>query len=360
MIQRTATPPEAISIDDVAGDWFARRRSGRMTAAEAEAMRAWLGAAPDHQVAMDRIERAWTSIEDVRHAPEILTLRERGRARLGGLTRSVVMRAAAACLAVAVIGVAGWSLTGASVFDTHRFANERYATAVGEKTAVTLPDGSVVTLNTDTVLRTVATRDRRLVYLDQGQAFFRVAKNAERPFMVRAAGRTVVAVGTAFDVRVDGKRFEVTLVEGKVRVETPVSEPAAAEIAPAEPGVKPPAPTMRTTEMVAGDRFVASTDAQWVLANADTTKQTNWMIGRLKFEGEPMGAVAAEFSRYSPREVVVADPALARRRISGTFEAGDAEAFAQALEIAGLARIEPSSDGLIRLVSPERKNKSGG
>ncbi len=333
-------------VEAAAGRWFARRRSGAMTGAEAQAMEAWLRQDSAHRAAFDRIEHVWSSIEYARRFPEILALRERGRSRRAGFSRTTVRWAAAACLAVVVLGAGGYGLSAMGMLEIRGFSDQRYATAVGEKSTFTLPDGSVVTLNTNTVLRTSAARDRRVVYLDRGQAFFRVAKNPDRPFVVHAAGRSVTALGTAFDVRVEGRRFEVTLVEGKVRVETPVPRRKAIG------GAVAPTPEVRTAEMLAGDRFIASTDAQWVVASADTTTQTSWLVGRLKFEGEPMGMIAAEFGRYSDQKIVIDDPVLARRPVSGAFKANDTIAFAEALEVAGLARIETETDTMIRLVPP--------
>jgi transmembrane sensor len=343
------TTPTA--IEEAAGAWFARRRSGAMTAAEAKALDAWLAEDARHADAFEAIERSWGDIEDLRRAPEILALRERARGRRSGLTRAVVSRAAAACLALAVIGTGGYGLRASGLIDLRRFSDQSYATRVGEKTAVTLPDGSVVTLNTDTVLRTAASRDKRIVYLDRGQAFFRVAKDADRPFEVHAAGRVVTAVGTAFDVRVDRGRFEVTLVEGKVRVAAPVrSSPSA----PREAGQgKPATPAVRTTEMVAGDQLVAITDREWSLARTEAADETSWVVGRLKFQGQPLGEVAAEFNRYSPRKLVIEDPGLAARPISGTFKSDDQDAFVEALQIAHLARVQSRTDEVIRLGQPE-------
>ncbi|HEX5775876.1 MAG TPA: FecR domain-containing protein [Caulobacteraceae bacterium] len=336
--------PVPNAVQEAAGAWFARRRSGAMTPHEARALEAWLAQDTRHLAAFEMIERAWGGVEDARRAPEILALRERARGRRSGLTRAVVSRAAAACLALAVIGAGGYGLKASGVIDLRRFSNQEYATRVGEKTSVTLPDGSVVTLNTDTVLRTRASRERRIVYLDRGQAYFRVAKDAERPFEVHAAGRTVTALGTAFDVRVDGGRFEVTLVEGKVRVSAPVKPVAA----PATPG----APAVRTTEMLAGDQFVATTDREWSVARTDPTRETSWLVGRLKFEGEPLGDVVDEFNRYSQRKVVIDDPALAARPVSGAFRADDQDAFIEALEIAHLAVVQSETDEVVRLARP--------
>ncbi|MGE5501198.1 MAG: FecR family protein [Ignavibacteriales bacterium] len=338
------TAPTA--VEEAAGAWFARRRSGAMTPAEAKSLEAWLAEDPRHLEAFQTIELAWAEVEDFRSAPEILAIRERARGRLSGVTRAFVSRAAAAMLALAVIGLGGYGLKASGLIDLHRFSNQQYATRVGEKTSVTLPDGSVVTLNTDTALHTVASRDKRLVYLDRGQAFFRVAHDTEHPFEVHALGRTVTAVGTAFEVRVDRGKFQVTLVEGKVRVSAPVVA------APAKPNAPAPAPVERTTEMLPGDQLVAVNDREWKLDRTDPIKETVWLVGRLKFEGEPLGQVAEEFNRYSTRKLVIADPKLAARPVSGTFRADDQDAFVQALQIAHIARVDSENDEVVQLGRP--------
>jgi transmembrane sensor len=340
--------PAPTAIEEAAGAWFARRRSGAMTPAEARALEAWLADDPRHMEAFQTIELAWAEVEDFRSAPEILAIRERARGRRSGVTRAAVSRLAAAFLGLAVIATGGYGLKASGLIDLHRFSNQQYATRVGEKTSVTLPDGSVVTLNTDTALHTVASRDKRLVYLDKGQAFFRVAHDTEHPFEVHALGRTVTAVGTAFEVRVDQGKFAVTLVEGKVRVSAPVPAPA-----PTKPGAPLPAPVERTTEMLPGDQLVAVNDKEWTLDRTDPIKETVWLVGRLKFEGEPLGQVAEEFNRYSTRKLVIADPKLAAKPISGTFRADDQDAFVQALAIAHIARVDSENDDAVQLGRPE-------
>jgi transmembrane sensor len=324
------------TVEAVACDWFARRRSGEMTPKDERDLEAWLALDPAHRAALDEIERAWTGLEAFRSTPEVLARREGARGRYAGVPRAWIMRAAAAIAAVAVIGAGvGWQYAGFG----RSYSDQEYRTAVGERTNLTLPDGSVVTLNTGTVLRTKAERGRRLVYLDKGQAFFRVAKDPARPFIVSAAGRTVTAVGTAFDVRVDGG-FEVTLVEGKVRVAAP------APAAPARPGAPRPPASIQTTELVAGNRFIQTDNRQWQVASADTARETSWVTGRLTFENERLSEVVAEFERYSSRRIVIDDAALGEERVSGTFETGDVDALLRTLRMAKIARVEEGGDAV--------------
>jgi transmembrane sensor len=243
--------------------------------------------------------------------------------------RRQTFRAMAASVMAVVLaggGLAAWRWeTGPKPLGDRSFQ-----TAVGERRVVELPDGSEVTLNTDSVLRTRADHDRRLVYLEKGQAFFQVAHDAKHPFVVTAAGRTVTALGTAFDVRVDGGPFRVTLVEGKVRVEA--AAPAMSSNTPGPKSVK-----VQATEMVAGSELIAPDDEQWRLARADVLTETSWTRGQLVFENQPLSDVVRELNRYSVQKMVIPDGALARTPISGAFKIGDADHFIHALEAYGVA-----------------------
>lgn len=342
----SAPLPDMPDVRDIAAGWFARRRSGAFNGRDQAELDAWLDADPEHVEAYAAIERAWGGAAAVRGDPRVMARRQallkaRGR-------RTVMLRALAASLAVAVLGggvVGVQTLTG-----PRPLATQAFRTAVGQRATVTLPDGSVVTLNTDTVVRTRADHDRRLVYLDKGQAFFKVAHDRRHPFVVAAAGRTVTALGTAFDVRVDRGALRVVLVEGKVRVETPVAPPAPA------PTREGPAPVVRpavgqATEMVAGSELVAPDDADWRLTRADVMRETSWTRGQIIFDNKPLGAVVEELNRYSDQKMVVSGERLASTPISGTFKPGDLHGFAVALENYRLARVENESEREVRIVA---------
>jgi transmembrane sensor len=249
---------------------------------------------------------------------------------------------------VAVLGAgATWGVTSTGLLTGYwRFSAQEFHTDHGQRATFTLPDGSKVTLNTDSQLRTRAADGKRQVYLDKGQAFFRVAHDASHPFVVHAAGRTVTAIGTAFDVRVEGRKLEVTLVEGKIRVEAPVPPaPAPKGKAPADT----PAPAIQATEMTAGSQLVAADPRGWTVRPANTARETSWLAGRLMFENQTLAAVAGEFSRYSDQKIVFDDPALADERITGTFRSGDVGTFVRALEKYRIARVEGETDDAVRL-----------
>ncbi len=331
------TPP----TDDAAAEWFGRVRVGGLDEAGRADFERWREAAPANRAAYEALERAWYGVEAMRDDPRVLALREEALKRNAPWRRMLAPAAMAAGLAVAVIG-GGWLAYDAGLIPDRRFHAEAFRTEVGERRAITLPDGSVVTLNTDTVLRTEAAKGRRLVHLDRGQAYFQVAKDRARPFVVSAGGRTVTALGTAFEVRVEPHRFEVTLVEGKVRVEALAPAPV-----PSKPGE---AARLVATEMAPGTQLLASTDTAWKLQEVDAERETSWKTGQLVFLTRPLSEVVAELNRYSDTRIVVTDPALSSTPITGTFRPGDNEGFAAAVASYGMARAAPQADGTIRLL----------
>lgn len=316
-------------------DWFVRGRAASPDGADAFA--AWLAASEDNARAYAEVEQAWDVAADAEHEPEIAAMRGRFTARRGGFGR----RAIAAGLAAAVLGVGALGVYGLNA--PRPLANQTFRTGVGQQATVTLPDGSAVTLNTDTVVHTRADGERRLVYLDKGQAFFKVAHDRAHPFVVTAAGRTVTALGTAFDVRVDHGALRVVLVEGKVRVEAP--RPRIVASRPAETR------TPLATEMAPGSQLIAPNDAEWRLTRTNVAEETSWLHGQIIFDDEPLGDVVDELNRYSNRKLVLADPDLQQVRISGIFRPGDLDGFARALRTSKMAQLGDETDSEVRIVA---------
>lgn len=337
--QHLQAAPE--TVERAAARWFARWRSGEMTEAETRELQGWLEADAAHRLAYDVVARAWVRAGLMRTAPEVLQLRARHRRPFPLTRRFFTSRAMAACLAVGVLGVGGWAV----VNELRRLPNATYRTAIGEQRTIRLADGSVVTLNTDSVLRTRRSGTQRLLYLDKGQALFKVAHDPSHPFVVTAAGRTVTALGTSFDVSIDQNRFEVVLVEGRVKVETPVV---------AAPGAPQP-PRPQATELVAGSQFIAVSERDWRVAKADIPNETEWATGWLRFDEEPLGEVVKELSRYSTRRIVITDPELETKPVSGRFRPENIDAFVRSLETYRVASVAVSTPAEIRLANPEEK-----
>ena len=144
-------------------------------------------------------------------------------------------------------------------------------------------------MNLDTVIDADFGSDTRLVNLVHGQAFFDVAKDEARPFIVSVRDQRIQALGTQFDVRLEPDRIEVVLVEGRVRVEprtaTPVGHKTAAELTP-------------------GQRMVFTAGAAAKLTTTNAAQATSWREGWITFEDETLENAVTELNRYSDRPLV--------------------------------------------------------
>ncbi|HTO40532.1 MAG TPA: FecR domain-containing protein, partial [Rhizomicrobium sp.] len=156
----------------------------------------------------------------------------------------------------------------------------------------------------------------RMAWLDYGEAYFRIAHDSARPFVVMAKGRRVVDLGTEFLVKADDKRLEVALVAGRAQIDSP-QDPSQ------EPAVLTP-----------GDVAIATATAISVTPQSTKTlaDAMAWRQGVLVFKFATLADAAAEFNRYNTRKIVIADSASAKLTIVGTFPSNDVTAFTDAAQ----------------------------
>jgi transmembrane sensor len=312
---------------DAAAFWLARHNAGDMNDAERVAFDAWLAARPEHQAAYRRAQAAWDDAGKVASDPAIMRLREaaldvqpRGF-RFGG-GRAVAAIVAVALALGAVVGIQPdlREQAVAWIDGSQGVAQGSFQTAVGERSTVMLEDGSVATLNTNSKVEVAFSDGERRVRLIKGQAMFEVAKNPNRPFVVFAGDRRIVALGTAFDVRLDNDRVEVTLVEGRVAVEKASTT--------THPGLTP---MKGRTELEPGEQLVAALGEPMLVKAANTERVTSWRGGKLVFQDDALVDVVREVSRYSRTRIVIDDERIGQLRVSGVFRTGQADNFAKAI-----------------------------
>lgn len=343
------------SREDEAAAWFARQRAGAMPAAEESAWIAWLVAHPGNQKAYESVRAAWNEVEAVRSEPAVCALREsalrESRSFFG--RRAAILTAVAASLLVGVLTLPdllqpqsrllpGAISKIATMADFSALEPQDYRSLVGERRTVMLADGTIVTLDTDTLIRVARSNSARLVMLERGQAYFEVAKDPSHPFVVFAGNKRIMALGTAFDVRVDGDQVSVTLREGKVRVEAP-------RLTGEHPGSES---QVEAAELTPGTRLTMANGADWHLAKADVARDLSWLHGQLVFDGDPLGKVIDEMNRYSAKKIVLADAMLSGVPVSGVFVLGEPDVLAEALAAYKLVRISGRSPTHIDLVAP--------
>lgn len=397
-------------IYEEASEWLVELRVGELDGAARERLDAWLRASPENIRALLELSNIWEEGKvpdlDKRHSseeltalarrstnvvelnrvsPEAPTFLEQVQAHLAeqpvagnpspgirpappshlSAFRSPIRRRnflAAASLAAVAVGAGGAAL--------YSLRNPIYTTGIAEQRTVRLSDGSTVELNARSRLRVRFTDRERAVDLLAGQALFKVAKNAARPFVVKSEVARVRAVGTQFDVNRHGSGTTITVLEGRVAVlpaspyeatiaeavapsargtgprseflnleltsttkpptafpTTPPSESSGttAREAPARPdGPRPAAvdlPSAGSAEVFvsAGEQVVASPSQVTKPTRADVAAATAWTRRELVFDATPLTDVVAEFNRYNAKPLVLSDPSLKDFHVTGVF-----------------------------------------
>ena len=312
--------------------WFNLERSGDMTVDDELHFLEWLDQSDAHRDAYRLVERAWLIAGTIPQEPEILPPAVDGDTenRRAGWRRHLAL-AASLLLVFAV----GWSVYQNAFSGFGTTQAQQFRTGVGQTTTVTLPEGSVVTLDAETEMRLRETPRERRVDLIAGRAFFRVAHDPSRPFTVNAGGKSVRAIGTAFEVSFEHGNMVVTLAEGKVRVEETGSGSGSG------------------TDMAPGGQLVIGADRNWTLSRVDVAKETSWTEGRLIFMRDPLSEAVAEMNRYSPRKLIFKDGKIPEKQVVGVFQAGDVDGFVKAMELNGIARRVSATDDQILLSGSE-------
>lgn len=275
---------------DAAADWTLRadRGSGE---ANARALEAWLAESEANQDAFGRTQAIWDDLALLAPVPK-------ARAKTSWFARPGMPQFAAIAATVLLLftGVLLWQRDG----------GQRFTTEIGGREIASLSDGSRVTLNTDTELRVAFASAKRTVILDRGEAMFEVESDAKRPFVVEAAGRRVTAVGTTFLVRRLPNAVSVTLMEGRVKVES-------------RGGVRMMEPGQR---MILRDSGAVGVDRPAI------DSITSWRRGELVFRDTPLSEAVTEMNRYT-RQPIRLSVNPGDKRLSGIFATNGGRQFGE-------------------------------
>jgi transmembrane sensor len=308
------------AMRDQACYWIARLRAETATDADRQEFALWLAANPAHRQAMDAMLTMWEDLEVLKYrAPEVPV--RTSRRRWLGTSLTLAASVLVALLLSPRLGLGP---------DT-----QDYRTRLGEQLALTLADGSSVKLNTKSSLVVSYTQSERKLTLESGEAFFQVAHNPARPFLVTAGNTEVRALGTAFNVLLTGQRSEVTVTEGVVRVtelNAPATRPAHTELLYRN---------QRLAQDSAGRQAIAAVDADSLVA---------WRDGKLVAHDMPLGVLVEELSRYHPNKIFVAEPDLSQATVSGVFQLEDLDSILLALEHTVNVRSVTLDDGSVQLI----------
>ncbi len=336
------------------------------------ALAAWLKTSPEHVEEFLAVASLWDALPGVHRQPSAEKLiefveDELNVVAIGSVSsgiqgiEAVESAAADSARAARSIGLRGWrlglaatvmlaaALIGAAHFLRPPPADPNlFVTAVGEQTSLPLPDGSLVNLNTQSILRVEYSTAFRDIRLSKGEALFDVAPDSERPFRVITEHAVVTAVGTQFNVRNDTDDMVVTVVEGIVDVS--VAPPSSGRAPRARSLFRHPPVDPSPTRLTVGQqaRLTAQT-GELAVVDAVIENATAWRERRLVFEALALEDVIDEFNRYNDPPLAIDDPQLRTLPISGVFRANDRASFVDFLKQMKLARSRTRADGTIVL-----------
>lgn len=358
-------------IELIASAWLARRDGDGWSTQDQSQLDAWLRESTAHRVTYLRLDAAWRQSDRLKalgagvpagivpergawglaplpeshatpfesgtdgepSAPARVAAAHRARASAmrkapKGRPRRL-LRYATAGFALVVLASLAWGWRHYAAVD-----QALYRTAIGGLQEVPLPDGSVITLSSDSRVLVTLSRNERRIDLQQGEAFFKVAKDPGRPFVVSAGDRRAIAVGTRYDVRRDATELRVIVTQGVVRLES--------DNGPGGHG-------QPTTLLPAGSIALAS-DAGVLVSSGSVQRAEellSWRSGFISFHDTPLASAAAEFNRYNSRKIVIGDASIGTLRVGGNFRWSNAETFVRLLELGFPVRAERGKDTIV-------------
>jgi len=389
---------ERTSLEQAAS-WMLRLQDSRANPQTFLEWQRWLAATPENRTAYEQVERAMSRFADLASPPLLPDAAEmaadtydgsvpvseylegrrscvgpdqcseanrehspshpRACSATAGTRRwhtAAARYAVAACVAaLAVVGWLGVTFLSASKAWQGKLV---YETAPAQRQTVMLPDGSRVTLGADSVVSVELRADERMLRLTRGEAYFQVAKDAKRPFVVRAGEARVRAVGTEFNVRLSAQRTVVAVAEGTVRVSAPSSVEEASRgsrMTGVDRGLEEPS-ILATAQLGAGQAvsYEGESGLQ-ALPAGDASLAITWLDGRRKYRNEPLRYVLADVHRYTGRRIEVANAETGALKFTGTLSMEGSDAWFKALAIALPVTIVQEADGrlLVTLKEPD-------
>jgi len=330
---------------DEASIWVARMDRG-LTADDEEALKRWLSESDDNRAVLLRITNLWDRMDTLSRLSDIFphaSAQQRKPVRLPlGLAASLV---------VAVIGLWG----GIELYQAADSEQEvtmpatfLHETAIGEQAAVVLPDGTQITLNTNSLLRVSYTEESRLVTLERGEIHVLVSHDPARRFSVIVNDRVVQAVGTEFNIKITSDQsIELLVTDGIVIVG--ILENAASSDWPNTPVIVPPS----AVSVSAGQSITLTSSEEEFrtieVEPEDIEVRLSWTEGSLIFRGESLEEAIAEIGRYTTVEFRFLDEESKKVRVVGLFQTGDVDGLLSALRENFNISYERTDDGTILL-----------
>lgn len=335
-----------------ARQWYVRLQDDAVTRTERRAFARWLTADVEHQLVWDTVMRQMRQLDhDLVAAAPVLAgrylstaPRAAGSISTGSISAGSASSGSASTMslvapfpprlarrqALRMAAALGTVLLGGGLLARQLVAADDFQSGPGERRQFRLADGSAVEIGSDTAFAIDFTAGERLIRLRGGDAFFVVAADAARPFVVQAGKVRVQALGTQFSLRVRGGTVDVIVREHAVAVAVPGQPPL---------------------RVAAGEGLHVASGDVGPVAPVDLALAEAWRQDRMVFTNAALGDVVPEIERYRHGRIIITDSTLAALRVSGSFRTDDTDAVLRVIAATLPVRVEDFL-GLVTLIRP--------
>ena len=348
--------PDRPDIEEEARAWIVQLDSARPTDEELREFRDWLNRSPLHKQVFKQVAAVWNDMDILSGLLDV-EIEKESKVTSGKATdfRSTFGLSGLNPVKLSAVFILGLTVTIAcyifvpGFLKADTFAAE-YQTAVGELKAVSLPDGSNVRLNTASKMDVSFNRESRVVRLAEGEAYFDVSHNPDKPFVVYAGKFAIKAIGTAFSVQVIDDGVDVTVTEGRVEVVSMKDTVHQSSV----PNLKQIDDASTRVPMVKGQHVIFNEEKQEIelaqqVKPEDIEKKLSWRDGMLIFDNDSLEDVVSEINRYTSTKIVISDSDLRDLRFGGYFRIDDMSSILDTFEEAFGIKVDRINENLIYL-----------
>lgn len=266
---------------------------------------AWYQESPEHRLAWDEANATWNALGELHHVPT--SVAEAVPAPVANLRphhrRMPQLISLAATLILAVVLYS----------PVKQWFTADYYTGTGEIRQIALDDGSTVWLSARSAIKIHYQANARTVELLEGEAYFTVQPDSSRPFRVITAMADTTVLGTAFNVNMVADTISVAVNHGRVAVTAHGSSQL----------LRPP--------LTGGDWLRLNNAGKTEWGNASSDAAGIWRSGKLVVNNRPVGEVLDELRRHYHGAIMLTDPSVATRRLTGVYNLQTPEDALQAI-----------------------------
>ncbi len=298
------------SILTQARDWYVRLADEQAGASEWEAFTSWLEKSPEHVDAYDYVELMLTDIpasaQNTETKSNVIQLVQKNQPTMPKPAKSYIRYAG-----IAAMLMAAFSLFATTNIYRSKPVYTQYATNIGEYENIVLSDGTKVNLNTNTQISVAMGKKTRTVTIDQGEAYFDLAPDEKRQFVVLAQGTTITDIGTAFSVYAADNKLIVAVAQGIVDMNTGLQ-------------------VVRLKQGQKAEQQQGQSDV--VVAPINIDNISTWRSGVLFFEDATLSSIVPELNRYFQKPIVLADEDIAAVTFSGVLNISNQDTLLGSME----------------------------